>query len=81
MAGTEAVFDVILVSFPPDRKIATIKTVRDVKAGLDLTEAKALVEGVPKPVLKAVSKATVNSAKRILEEAGARVSIGDSQPA
>ncbi|MGH7979376.1 MAG: 50S ribosomal protein L7/L12, partial [Limisphaerales bacterium] len=43
-------FDVILVSLPADKKIAVIKAVREVKAGLGLAEAKALVEGAPKPV-------------------------------
>src|SRR5580658_7337360 len=45
-------FDVILVSLPADKKIAVIKAVREVKAGLGLAEAKALVEGAPKPVLE-----------------------------
>jgi large subunit ribosomal protein L7/L12 len=44
-------FDVVLVSLPADKKIAVIKAVREVKAGLGLAEAKALVEGAPKPVL------------------------------
>ena len=38
-------FDVILVSVLPDKKIAVIKAVREVKAGLGLAEAKAMVEG------------------------------------
>ena len=45
-------FDVILASVPADKKIAVIKAVREVKAGLGLAEAKALVEGAPKPVLE-----------------------------
>ncbi len=40
-------FDVILVSVPAEKKIAAIKAVREVKAGLGLAEAKALVEGAP----------------------------------
>src|SRR5208337_4340734 len=44
-AEAKTTFDVILVSAPADKKIATIKAVREVKAGLGLAEAKALVEG------------------------------------
>ena len=45
-------FDVILASVPADKKIAVIKAVREVKAGLGLAEAKAQAEGAPKPVLE-----------------------------
>jgi large subunit ribosomal protein L7/L12 len=68
-------FDVILVSVPADRKIAAIKAVREVKAGLGLAEAKALVEGAPKPVLEGANKADSDNAKKKLEEAGAKVEV------
>ena len=68
-------FDVILVSAPADKKIATIKAVREVKAGLGLAEAKALVEGAPKPVLEGANKADSDAARKKLEEAGAKVEI------
>jgi large subunit ribosomal protein L7/L12 len=68
-------FDVILVSAPADKKIATIKAVREVKAGLGLAEAKALVEGAPKPVLEGANKADSDAAKKKLEDAGAKVEI------
>src|SRR6201996_7651704 len=48
-AEAKTAFDVILASAPADKKIAVIKVVREVKAGLGLAEAKALVEGAPKP--------------------------------
>src|SRR5215469_12341559 len=48
-AEAKTTFDVILASVPADKKIAVIKAVREVKAGLGLAEAKALVEGAPKP--------------------------------
>src|SRR3974377_103666 len=51
-AEAKTAFDVILASVPADKKIAVIKAVREVKAGLGLAEAKALVEGAPKPVLE-----------------------------
>jgi len=68
-------FDVILASLPADKKINVIKAVREVKAGLGLAEAKALVEGAPKPVLEGVPKAEAESAKKKLEEAGAKVEL------
>jgi large subunit ribosomal protein L7/L12 len=68
-------FDVILVSLPADKKIAVIKAVREVKAGLGLAEAKALVEGAPKPLLEGANKADTDNAKKKLEEAGAKVEI------
>jgi ribosomal protein L7/L12 len=72
-AEAKTTFDVILVSAPADKKIATIKAVREVKAGLGLAEAKALVEGAPKPVLEGAPKADADAAKKKLEEAGAKV--------
>jgi large subunit ribosomal protein L7/L12 len=68
-------FDVILESVPADKKIAVIKAVREVKAGLGLAEAKALVEGAPKPVLEGANKADTDAAKKKLEEAGAKVAV------
>lgn len=68
-------FDVILVSVPADKKIGAIKVVREIKAGLGLAEAKALVEGAPKPVLEGANKADSDAAKKKLEEAGAKVEV------
>src|SRR5204863_7102815 len=74
-AAAKDTFDVILVSAPADKKIAVIKAVREVKAGLGLADAKALVEGAPKPVLEGASKADAEAAKKKLEEAGAKVEL------
>lgn len=74
-AEAKDAFDVILESAPADKKIAVIKVVREVKAGLGLAEAKALVEGAPKPVLEGANKADSEAAKKKLEEAGAKVTI------
>jgi large subunit ribosomal protein L7/L12 len=74
-AAAKDTFDVILVSVPADKKIAAIKAVREVKAGLGLAEAKALVEGAPKPVLEGANKADTDNAKKKLEEAGAKVEV------
>ena len=75
VAEAKTIFDVILVSVPAEKKIAAIKAVREVKAGLGLAEAKALVEGAPKPVLEGANKADSDAAKKKLEEAGAKVEV------
>jgi len=74
-AEAKDTFDVILESAPADKKISVIKVVREVKAGLGLAEAKALVEGAPKPVLEGANKADSDAAKKKLEEAGAKVTV------
>ena len=74
-AAAKDTFDVILASVPADKKIAVIKAVREVKAGLGLAEAKALVEGAPKPLLEGANKADTDAAKKKLEDAGAKVEI------
>ena len=74
-AAAKDTFDVILASVPADKKIAVIKAVREVKAGLGLAEAKALVEGAPKPILEGANKADTDAAKKKLEEAGAKVEV------
>jgi large subunit ribosomal protein L7/L12 len=74
-AEAKTAFDVILQSVPADKKIAVIKAVREVKAGLGLAEAKALVEGAPKPVLEGAPKAEADAAKKKLEDAGGKVEL------
>jgi large subunit ribosomal protein L7/L12 len=74
-AEAKTTFDVILVSVPAEKKISAIKAVREVKAGLGLADAKALVEGAPKPVLEGANKADADAAKKKLEEAGAKVEV------
>ena len=74
-AEAKTTFDLILASVPADKKIAVIKAVREVKAGLGLAEAKALVEGAPKPVLEGANKADTDAAKKKLEEAGGKVEV------
>ena len=66
-------FDVILVDAGAN-KINVIKEVRAI-TGLGLKEAKDLVEGAPKPVKEAVSKAEAADLKTKLEDAGAKVDV------
>lgn len=66
-------FDVILEGIGPN-KIEVIKQVRTLTS-LGLGEAKALVDGAPKPVLEGVKKDEAEKAKGILEGAGASVTL------
>jgi large subunit ribosomal protein L7/L12 len=66
-------FDVILVN-DGGKKINVIKEVRAITQ-LGLGEAKALVEGAPKPVKEGVNKAEAEELKKRLEEAGATVEL------
>ena len=66
-------FDVILVEAGAN-KINVIKEVR-VITSLGLKEAKDLVDGAPKPVKEAVSKAEAEDIKKKLEAAGAKVEL------
>ncbi|MDK8649744.1 50S ribosomal protein L7/L12 [Alloscardovia omnicolens] len=66
-------FDVILTAVG-DKKIGVIKAVRALTS-LGLAEAKALVDGAPKPVLEGASKEDAEKAKAELEAAGASVEL------
>jgi len=66
-------FDVILTA-TGEKKINVIKVVRAV-TGLGLVEAKALVDGAPKPVKEKVSKEEAAKIKAKLVEAGATVDV------
>jgi large subunit ribosomal protein L7/L12 len=55
-------------------KVSVIKAVREI-TGLGLKEAKDLVDGAPKAVKEGVSKADAETAKKKLEEAGAKVEL------
>jgi large subunit ribosomal protein L7/L12 len=67
-------FDVILQS-AGGNKIAVIKVVREIVAGLGLKEAKDLVDGAPKPLKEGVSKAEADEIKTKLTDAGATVEV------
>jgi large subunit ribosomal protein L7/L12 len=66
-------FDVILVN-DGGKKINVIKEVRAITQ-LGLGEAKALVEGAPKPIKEGVPKAEAEDLRKRLEEAGATVEV------
>ena len=66
-------FDVILEA-AGEKKIQVIKEVRSITS-LGLGEAKALVDGAPKPVLEGVNKEAADKASEQLKAAGATVTV------
>jgi len=73
VAEEKTEFDVVLIA-AGDKKINVIKEVRAI-TGLGLKEAKDLVEGAPKAVKEAASKAEAEDIKKKLEDAGAKVEL------
>ena len=73
-AEEKATFDVILKEMGAN-KIGVIKEIRSAVPGLGLVEAKALVEGAPKPIKEGVTKQEVEEIKKKVEAAGAKVEI------
>lgn len=67
-------YDVILAS-AGGNKIAVIKVVREVVAGLGLKEAKDLVDSAPKALKEGVSKDEAEEIKAKLTEAGATIEV------
>lgn len=72
-AEEQTEFDVILTG-DGGKKINVIKEVRAI-TGLGLTEAKALVEGAPKPVKEGVNKEEAEKIKAQIEAAGGTVEV------
>ena len=72
-ADEKSEFDVVLKD-PGAQKVAVIKAVKEI-TGLGLGEAKAIVDGAPKPVLEKAKKEDAEAAKKALEEAGASVEL------
>nr|YP_007517053.1 ribosomal protein L12 [Euglena viridis]AEY70824.1 ribosomal protein L12 [Euglena viridis] len=67
-------FDVVIQEVPTAKRITVIKVVRSLTS-LGLKEAKDLIESVPKIVSEGISKEKAEEAKKLLEEAGAVVTI------
>ena len=67
-------FDVVLTA-AGGNKIAVIKVVREVVAGLGLKEAKDLVDAAPKAIKEGVSQSEADDIKAKLTEAGATVEL------
>ena len=67
-------FDVVITA-AGGNKIAVIKIVREVVAGLGLKEAKELVDAAPKAIKEGISAAEAEEIKAKLTEAGASVEV------
>lgn len=67
-------FNVILEGCDAAKKINVIKVVREL-TGQGLAEAKATVEGAPKPIKEGIDKKAAEELKKKLEEAGAKVAV------
>ena len=72
-AEAKSEYDVVLKDAGA-QKVAVIKAVKDI-TGLGLGEAKAIVDGAPKPVLEKAKKDDAEAAKKSLEDAGATVEL------
>lgn len=72
-AEEKSEYDVVLKDAGA-QKVAVIKAVKDI-TGLGLGEAKAIVDGAPKPVLEKAKKEDAEAAKKSLEDAGATVEL------
>src|SRR5512137_868232 len=70
-AEEQTEFTVMLLA-AGEKKVEAIKVVR-AATGLGLKEAKDLVDGAPKPVKEAISKADAEALKKQLEDVGAKV--------
>ena len=66
-------FNVMLLEIGAN-KVSVIKAVREL-TGLGLKEAKDLVDGAPKAVKEAVSKADAEAAQKKLTDAGAKAEV------
>jgi large subunit ribosomal protein L7/L12 len=76
--GVSAAAAAVAVAAPAagagEKKVEVIKVVR-AATGLGLKEAKDVVDGAPKAVKEAISKADAEALKKQLEEAGAKVEV------
>jgi len=72
-AEEQTEFNVVLLEAGAN-KVSVIKAVREI-TGLGLKEAKDLVDGAPKNVKEAVSKADADAALKKLVEAGAKAEL------
>lgn len=72
-AEEKSEFDVVLADAGAS-KMGVIKLVKEM-TGLGLKEAKELVDGAPKTIKEAASKADAEEMKAKLEEAGAKVEL------
>jgi large subunit ribosomal protein L7/L12 len=73
-APVQTVFDLKLTGFDAKSKIKVIKEVRSI-AGLGLKEAKEMVEGFPKVIMKGMEQEQAEELKAKLEAIGATIEL------
>lgn len=71
----QTAFTVKLVSFADDAKIKVIKEVKTLSEGMNLVQAKKLVESLPQVLQKEVGKEEALRLKAVLEAAGGTVEL------
>merc|ERR1719445_368860 len=71
---TQTIFDIILKSYPAEKKVSIIKEVRGIYK-LGLKEAKALVEKAPCTLQAQAPKVEADEVKEKLESFGAEVEL------
>lgn len=67
-------FDVIIEDVAADKRVAVLKIIRNLTS-LGLKEAKEFTTSLPKAIKESISKEEAESAKKELEDAGAKVKI------
>lgn len=73
-AQIQTEFDVVLLSVPADKKIASLKVIRTI-TGLGLKEAKDFVDSLPQVVQSGLNQEAAATLKQQLEETGAIASL------
>ena len=73
-AEEKTAFDITLTDVPADKKIAILKSVRNL-TGLGLKESKDIVDNVPKVLKEGATKEEADAVKKELEAAGGKVTI------
>lgn len=69
------VYDLILESVEPNKKIPIIKIVKEIKKDLNLKQAKDLVDNLPQTLFEKINKETADQWKQKLTEAGGNVKL------
>ncbi len=75
VAQEKTEFDVELTSIVDGKKLGVIKAIRVVLPGLNLSDAKTMVEGAPNIIKEGASKEEAEKMKKELEDAGAKVTL------
>src|SRR3989304_210808 len=73
-AEEKAAYDVVLTG-SGENKISVIKALREINQNLGLAEAKGLADNPGKAILEGAKKEDAESAKKKLEDAGAKVEL------